>query len=111
MRRFTTTLFALIALASTAADSEAQTTHPPPELGVGVTWLVPRHGGDYVTDEMTEPNAVVRFTMPFARNFAVEGLVSIGQQHEDPRQRTEGLYGVQIKQRLPGFEQRHLQMF
>lgn len=111
MLRFTAALLALIGLASTAADSQAQTSHPPPELGVGATWLLPRHGADYVTDEMTKPNAAVRFTMPFARNFAVEGLVTMGQQDEDPRQRTEGLYVVQIKQRLPGFEQRPLQMF
>jgi hypothetical protein len=111
VRGFTTTLLAMTALAGTAAGSYAQTTHPPPELGVGVTWLVPRPGGDYVTDQMTEPNAVVRFTMPFASSFAIEGLVSIGQQDDDPRQRTEGLYVVQIKQRLPGFEQRPLHIF
>ena len=111
MRRFTTTLFALTALAGAAADSLAQTAHPPPELGIGVSWLVPRPGGDYVTDQMTEPTAVVRVTMPFANSFAIEGLVSIGQQDEDPRQRTEGLYVVQIKQRLPGFEQRPFHIF
>jgi len=93
MRGFTTALLALMALASTAADSQAQTTRPPQELGVGVTWLVPRGGGDYVNDQMTEPTALVRFTMPFARNFAVEGLFSIGQQDEETRRRTEGLYG------------------
>ena len=111
VRRFTTTLFALTALAGAAADSLAQTAHPPPELGIGVSWLVPRPGGDYVTDQMTEPTAVVRVTMPFANSFAIEGLVSIGQQDEAPRQRTEGLYVVQIKQRLPGFEQRPFHIF
>ena len=111
MRRFTTTLFALAALAGTAADLHAQSTLPPAELGVGVTRLVSRPGTDYVTDQMTEPNAVVRFTMPFASSFAIEGLVSIGQQGEALRQRTDGLYVVQIKQRLPGFEQRRHHIF
>src|SRR5262249_10143781 len=111
MPRLTTTVLALMALASSPANSQAQTTHAPPELGVGVTWLVPNSGSDYVTDQMTEPNANVRFTMPFANNFAVEGLVSIGQQGEGARRRAEGPYVAQIKQRMPGLEQRPVHVF
>jgi len=110
MRKPATALFALVVLAGAAADSLGQTTHAPPEVGLGVSWLVPRYA-DYVTDHMTEPNAGMRITVPFARSFAVEGLISIGRQSDSTRQRSEGLYVTQIKQQLTGFERQALHVF
>jgi hypothetical protein len=110
MGRLVTPLIAWLSVFCTATQSNAQTAHAPPELGVGVSWLVPRYG-DYVTDTMTEPTGGVRITLPFARNFAFESLVTLGRQGNDVRHRTEGLYVLQVKQRVYANELQSIQMF
>ena len=109
MRKLVTATLVWLAIFAAAGETNAQPIHPP-ELGAGVTWLVPRYG-DYVTDEMTEPNAGVSLTLPFARQFAFESQVTLGRKSDASRERTEGLYILRIKQWLPGFEQRTVHPF
>jgi hypothetical protein len=100
MRRFAVAL-AFFAVAGLTPAS-AQTVGPArPEFGVGVNWLIPIYS-DYSTDEFSEPTGHVRITWPFARHFSLEGITTIGRRTDDYSSRTEGLYVVQVQQRLGG---------
>jgi hypothetical protein len=86
-------------LGSAAENQAPPNRHPPPEVGVGVDRLFPVYG-DYVTDNVDEPIAHVRVTLPFMPRFAFEGIGTIGRRGNEYWQRTEGLFFLQIRQRL-----------
>ena len=56
--------------------------------------------GDFSTDSLNESSAELRVTVPFTPRFAVEGSTTIGQRGSEFFTRIEGLYMVQIRQRL-----------
>lgn len=82
MRRLVIALVVFLAATSLSTHSNAQTTKQPQEIGIGTNWLVPTYG-DYSTDEFSEPTGHIRFTMPFARHFAFEGIATVGRRNDD----------------------------
>ena len=116
MRNFIASVAAVLSIiigASTgsAADSQTPPTrHPPPEVGVGMDRFFPTFG-DYVTDSLAEPSANLRVTLPFTPRFAFEAIATIGQRGNEFWQRTEGLYFLQIRQRLRRDQRRPFQPF
>jgi hypothetical protein len=93
-------LFVLgIASGQAAAQQPPQARRPPPEVGVGVTRFFPIYA-DSSTDSLDEGSADLRVTLPFTPRFAFEGIGTIGQRGNEYWSRTEGLYLMQIRQRL-----------
>jgi hypothetical protein len=82
-----------------AAQQPPLARRPPPEVGVGVTRFLPTFG-DFDTDSLTEGSADLRVTLPFTPRFAFEAIGTIGQRRNEFWNRTEGLYLMQIRQRL-----------
>jgi hypothetical protein len=84
---------------SAAAQQPPSARRPPPEVGVGFTRLIPAYG-DFDTDSLVEGSADLRVTLPFTPRFAFEAIGSVGQRSGQFWDRTEGLYLLQIRQRL-----------
>lgn len=107
------TLRLLIALASvvlTAGAAHAQPATLPTEVAIGASVFVPRPD-DWITDDLTEPAADFRVTKTLSRNFAVEGILTAGRRHERFSTLTEGLYLIQIRQRLVRLDRAQLHWF
>jgi hypothetical protein len=103
-------LIALAAVIFTAAEVHAQPASLPTEVGVGASVFVPRPD-DWITDDLTERAADFRITKPLSRNFAVEALVTVGRRNERFSSLTEGLYLIQVRQRLARLDRRTLHWF
>ena len=103
-------LIALVAMAFTAGEVRAQPARLPTEVGLGASVFVPRPD-DWITDDLTEPAADFRITKTLSRNFAVEGLVAIGRRNEHFSSLTEGLYLLQVRQRLARVDRDTLHWF
>ena len=90
---------ALLILLSAAVS--AQHALPPPEVGAGYGGLlVGNEGGDYTVGS-TRPAMHLRVTLPFTPQFSFEGLTTISSStSESAFHRTNGLYILQVKQRL-----------
>ena len=97
--RFAAALLIIGAASGSAAAQQPPARRPPPEVGVGFTKFSPIYG-DYVTDSMAEGSADLRVTLPFTPRFAFEAIGTIGQRGNEYWSRTEGLYMMQIRQRL-----------
>jgi hypothetical protein len=101
---------AILASAAAARAQDGQVVKPPPEIGIGWGRLTPIRF-DFITDDMTEPSVELRATVPVTPRFSVEGLVTVGRRKAGFVERTEGLYLVQVKQRLPRTERGRLHPF
>jgi hypothetical protein len=85
---------------SWAADDQAFSQQPsPPEVGIGGEHFFPTYG-DWFTDSLRESSANLRVTLPFTPRFAFEAIGTVGRRGDEFYQRTEGLYFLQVKQRL-----------
>src|SRR5262245_34883428 len=101
MRQIVRLLIPLTLAGLSAAPVFAQNPSPrgPVEVSVGLGRMIPTFG-DFTTEDMTEPSLDLRLTVPFTRRFAIESFGTVGQRGSEYFKRTEGLYGVQIRQRL-----------
>jgi hypothetical protein len=99
-----------LVLVAGVAPAWAQNSLPPAEISVGVSRLAPVTW-DWVTDELRQPTLDLRFTKPLTPRFAVEGVFTVGQRDTGFATRTEGLYLVQIRQRLVRAERGNLKPF
>jgi hypothetical protein len=72
-------------------------------VGAGYGALfVKEKGGDYTVGS-SQPSIHVRVTLPFTLRFAFEAFVTISNSTSDPGfHRTDGLYILEVKQRLVG---------
>jgi hypothetical protein len=83
--------------------ASAQEAVPPPDVGVGYGALLVREkGGDY-TIGSSQPSINLRVTLPFTPRFAFEAFATISNSTSDSGlHRTDGLYVLEVKQRLVG---------
>ena len=102
----------LCAANATFADAQPPPLprRPPPEIGVGFTRFFPTFG-DFVTEDLSEPSADVRITVPLSRHFAFEAIGTIGQRGNQYWERTEGLFLLHIRQQFRAAENRPLRPF
>lgn len=90
----------VIGMSALSSHAQAQaSTHPSPEIGAGISRMVPVYG-DYSTDDLSEPTGHLRVTLPFATHFAFEGVTTVGRRADDYWTRTEGLFVFQVQQRF-----------
>jgi hypothetical protein len=93
-------LAVLMGMFGLPAGANAQASgHRPPEIGAGISRMVPIYG-DYSTDDLSEPTGHLRVTLPFATHFAFEGVTTVGRRADDYWTRTEGLFVFQVQQRF-----------
>ncbi len=83
-----------------AASPSAQSLRPPVEFGAAFGRLATTPYEDFLGDGPNEPTFDVRATVPLTPRFAVEGLFTVGRSGTEFTTRTEGLFIVQVKQRL-----------
>lgn len=73
---------------------------PPFEFGVGFGGVATVPYEDILGDGPTAPAIDVRTTAPLTPRFAVEGVFTVGRSSTDYYRRTEGLFLIQVRQRL-----------
>lgn len=103
----------LIAFAAAILPARAALAQPaalPTEAAIGASLFVPRPD-DWSTDDLTEPSVDLRFTKPLSRNLAIEGILTAGRRAESLFSRTDGLYLIQIRQRLARFDRDTMHWF
>lgn len=111
-RRLTAMLPLLVATATAAYAQNAGTpARAPIEVGISLGKLAPRIYGDFSGYDISEPTADLRVSVPVSPRWAVEGVVMVGRRDAGFHERTEGLYFVQLKQRLYSAERRRLRPF
>src|SRR3954470_3422537 len=88
----------LLVLALKAPEAVAQ--RPPVEAGAGFTRLIVNEYEDFFSGGPDMLGVDVRTTVPFSPRFSVEGVITVGQRNTDFLDRIEGLYLIQVKQRL-----------
>lgn len=101
MRETTACAAALLVLLSAAAS--AQDALPLPELGAGYGGLIVKEKGGDMTVGSSQPAIHLRVTVPFTPRFSFEALTTISSGTSEPGfDRVNGLYILQVKQRLGG---------
>ena len=93
-------IFGFILLTATALNVTGEPAgRPPVELGVGVNGI--RIADiDFLQPRVAGPALDLRATVPLTARFAVEALVTIDRATNSYERRDEGLYTLQIKQRI-----------
>jgi hypothetical protein len=81
----------------------AQDDLPPVEIGAGYGGLLSRDKGGDITVGSTRPAFNIQVTLPFTPRFAFEAVATISTRTSASALHvTEGLYILQVKQRLRG---------
>lgn len=104
------TLILAVPTCLSAQPMKAERPRPPVEIGAGIEYFKPIPF-DFDTDDLTTVSGDLRLTVPFTPQFAVEGTITIGQRDTSYAGITEGLYLLQVKQRLPRLESKRLRPF
>jgi len=108
MRRLLLSFVALSLLVGAGRASAGE--RPPAEIAVGISKLAPIYF-DVPTDDLTQTTYDIRFTQPLTPRFAFEAIGTVGQRDTGYGTRTEGLYLLQIRQRLVRAEGSRLKPF
>ena len=83
-----------------AGHAAAQEARPPIEVGVGVSRLITVPYEDFFTSDFVAPALDVRATVPLTPRFSFEAIGTIGRESTARFTRVDGLYLLQVKQRL-----------
>jgi hypothetical protein len=91
---------AAVCLIVAAARAGAQEARPPVDVGVGFGRLFVHEYEDFFTGGPDQSAVDLRVSLPFTPRFAFEGMITVGRRNAAFQHRTEGLYLLQVKQRL-----------
>ena len=109
MRRILPLLLVALSLV-VGVDRASAGERPPAEIAVGVSRLAPIYF-DLSTDDLTQATLDIRFTQPLTPRFAFEAIGTVGHRDTGYGTTTEGLYLLQIRQRLVRAEGTRLKPF
>lgn len=100
MNRLVRWVLAIVIVGSAAGRAAAQESRPPVEVGAGIGALMTVPYEDFFTNDFASPAGDLRLSVPMSPRFSFEATGSLGRRGNQFNTRLEGLYLLQIKQRL-----------